>query len=377
MHNEDDAGKGNTTDRQQHSRSIALSIRSLPDPRQMDSSAAAAPAAVDAPDADSAAAAAAAPAAASSASSSKASKNARKKANRKAKAKAASAITSALLAEANALTHATVMGRWFPAFARKGRFRFYYAASTDLSAPVLDWAFLLTKINMQRMYARTAGWGWNDKQKRAETEHADARYIIVTQVEEEEERRETKTGGDAAVASAAASSSAAADSAAAAASAAPVASAAAASSSSSSDGLPAIEGSPVAFCSFRYTLGDIDAAPILYVYELQLESAVQRAGLGRFVMSLVELLAWRAQMLRVVLTVFQSNTPALKLYRDRLHYEMDESDPSLFEVPPEKHTILCKKSKKITEVSQIVLPLVPSDVIAAAVSVPAASAPPA
>lgn len=308
---------------------------------------------------------AAAPAASTSAAgtSSKSSKNARKKANKKAKAKAASALTSALLAQCNALTHSTVFHTWLPAFHRKGAFRFYYLSADDLSDPLLEWAFTLTKINMQRMYQRAQGWGWSDKDKRAEAKHKDARYIIVTQIDEEEQ----KQAEDAAAAAKATPAEASAVSASAAAS----DSAAAAAVSSA----PTFVGSPVAFCSFRYVLGDADSAPVLYVYELQLESCLQRKGLGKFLMSIVELLAWRCQLMRVVLTVFLSNQPALKLYRDTLHYEMDESDPSLYEgMEDEKHTILCKKSKKITEISQIQLPIVPQPQAAPAVAATVAAA---
>jgi hypothetical protein len=95
-------------------------------------------------------------------------------------------------------------------------------------------------------------------------------------------------------------------------------------------------------------------------YELQLEAEVQRKGLGRFLMSLVELFAWRCQLLRVVLTVFHSNKAALHLYRNTLHYELDETDPTLWGHNHEQYTILAKKSKKILSISDIVLPLIPA-----------------
>jgi len=92
-------------------------------------------------------------------------KNQRKKANRKAKARASNAIVSSLLAECNSLRHSTVMQDWFSAFHsyKGGLYRTYYVAASELSEECLEWIFLLTKINMQRMYQRTPGWGWNDK----------------------------------------------------------------------------------------------------------------------------------------------------------------------------------------------------------------------
>ena len=77
-----------------------------------------------------------------------------------------------------------------------------------------------------------------------------------------------------------------------------------------------------------------------------------------FVCVQVELIAWRCQLLRVVLTVFHSNKPALRLYQHTLHYELDETDPSLFDQEVE-YTILAKKSKKINSIADIVLPLLP------------------
>jgi cellulase/cellobiase CelA1 len=125
---------------------------------------------------------AAAPAPAAAAGSSKSSKNARKKANRKANKRAATAATTALLSYCSALRDATVMGEWFAGFRsfRRGggngasasssssvtpssSYRFYYFASDELSDGALEWAFRLTRLNMQRHYDRTEGWGWNDK----------------------------------------------------------------------------------------------------------------------------------------------------------------------------------------------------------------------
>ncbi len=70
----------------------------------------------------------------------------------------------------------------------------------------------------------------------------------------------------------------------------------------------------------------------------------------------MELFAWRCQLLRVVLTVFKKNQPALRLYTRALEYELDETDPSLYEGgDEEEHTILAKQSPNIT--SAIKLPL--------------------
>lgn len=46
-----------------------------------------------------------------------------------------------------------------------------------------------------------------------------------------------------------------------------------------------------------------DASPILYVYEVQLVPAVQRKGLGAFLMTVLKLLAKKSQLEAIMLTV--------------------------------------------------------------------------
>ena len=75
-------------------------------------------------------------------------------------------------------------------------------------------------------------------------------------------------------------------------------------------------------------------------------------------MSVVELFSWRCQLLRVVLTVFKRNAPALRLYTRALDYELDETDPSLHEQEEEEHTILAKQNPKIASTADIKLPIV-------------------
>jgi len=69
----------------------------------------------------------------------------------------------------------------------------------------------------------------------------------------------------------------------------------------------------------------------------------------------VELFAWRCQLLRVVLTVFERNVAARRFYAETLGYELDESDPSLFD-QREQYQILCKRNRKISAVADIRLP---------------------
>lgn len=46
---------------------------------------------------------------------------------------------------------------------------------------------------------------------------------------------------------------------------------------------------------------------LYYSYELQLEPAVQRKGLGKFMMQILELVAFRNNMRKVILTILKNN----------------------------------------------------------------------
>ena len=93
-----------------------------------------------------------------------------------------------------------------------------------------------------------------------------------------------------------------------------------------------ITGGVVAFCHYRFEEDDEDdpSEAVLYLYEIQLCSSVSRAGLGRHLMSLMELVALRAHLPKVMLTVFKQNTGAVRFYLGALKYKLDASDPSKF-----------------------------------------------
>ena len=65
------------------------------------------------------------------------------------------------------------------------------------------------------------------------------------------------------------------------------------------------DGSPVAFSHFRYEMEHEEE--VLYVYEIQLEERARRKGLGRFMMMVLELLAHKADMRKIMLTCFKHN----------------------------------------------------------------------
>ncbi|XP_048536098.1 N-alpha-acetyltransferase 40-like [Triticum urartu] len=96
------------------------------------------------------------------------------------------------------------------------------------------------------------------------------------------------------------------------------------------------------FVHYRFVVEE--DVPVLYVYELQLESSVQGKGLGKFLMQLIELIACKSQMEAVMLTVQKSNTDAMAFYNN-LGYVISSTSPS--RVDPligihRSYEILCK-----------------------------------
>nr|XP_045086004.1 N-alpha-acetyltransferase 40 isoform X3 [Aegilops tauschii subsp. strangulata] len=96
------------------------------------------------------------------------------------------------------------------------------------------------------------------------------------------------------------------------------------------------------FVHYRFVVEE--DVPVLYVYELQLESSVQGKGLGKFLMQLIELIACKSQMGAVMLTVQKSNTDAMAFYNN-LGYVISSTSPS--QVDPligihRSYEILCK-----------------------------------
>ncbi|KAL7240148.1 hypothetical protein ACSBR2_005924 [Camellia fascicularis] len=74
--------------------------------------------------------------------------------------------------------------------------------------------------------------------------------------------------------------------------------------------------------------GAQEEIPVLYVYESQLGPHVQRKGLGKFLMQLIELIAHKNQMGAVVLTVQKENLLAMNFYMSKLRYTISTISPS-------------------------------------------------
>ncbi|KAH9625922.1 hypothetical protein KSS87_023442 [Heliosperma pusillum] len=99
----------------------------------------------------------------------------------------------------------------------------------------------------------------------------------------------------------------------------------------------------VGFVHYRFILEE--DIPVLYLYELQLEPEIQRKGLGRLLMQLLELIAQKSGMSAIVLTVQKTNLSAMLFYTSKLGYSIAGTSPS--RVDPligteNNYEILCK-----------------------------------
>jgi len=174
-----------------------------------------------------------------------------------------------------------------------------YCVST-MPEPLRRWAFDLTKRNMRDAYERT--WGWDNREKRRELSHSDARFLVAhaekkhptverygsetvaRRDDEDDERR--------------------------------------------SELLSLASDDAVAFVHVRFEV-EADDAPVVYVYELQCdaEKDARRKGLGRFLMRAAEAAGSSAGCERSVLTVLKENTGARAFY-EKLGYVPDPDTPA-------------------------------------------------
>jgi len=94
-----------------------------------------------------------------------------------------------------------------------------------------------------------------------------------------------------------------------------------------------------AFVHFRFDIED--SIEVLYLYEIQVEKKVRGKGLGRYLMILMETIAFHYNMKRIVLTVLKSEVNVVKFYFS-LHYEIESYSPL-----DSFYYILSKKNKTL------------------------------
>jgi len=103
------------------------------------------------------------------------------------------------------------------------------------------------------------------------------------------------------------------------------------------------EGTAVAFSHFRFDMDYDDE--VVYCYELQVEQAFRRKGLGRFMMKVLEMLTIKADMLKLMCTIFKHDKPMVEFFRKALKFEMDET--SFIDTAQEQfeYEILCRHNQ--------------------------------
>lgn len=136
---------------------------------------------------------------------------------------------------------------------------------TDMTPDEIDTAFKFVETNMKDLYNQSK-WGWDEKVKRNEMCKESARYLFAID-------------GDANV---------------------------------------------VAMSHFRFDVDD--ELEVLYCYEIQLSEHIRGKGLGKFMMQILELMAMKAKMKKVVLTVFKANERGIHFF-EKLKYVLDDTSP--------------------------------------------------
>lgn len=159
--------------------------------------------------------------------------------------------------------------------------QFYNSLPEHLMKPCLD----LFRQNMGEMY-KTSSWGLNMEEKEKELLHESARFLLV--IDDSEGLQTSGTGS-------------------------------------------ADDPQLLAFSHFRFEVDDDDrpTQEVLYLYEIQISPMVQRSGMGKRFMQIMEILAMQMKMRSVMLTVFKINQDAMTFY-EKLKYGIDESSPSQF-----------------------------------------------
>ncbi|XP_064403043.1 N-alpha-acetyltransferase 40-like [Halichondria panicea] len=158
-----------------------------------------------------------------------------------------------------------------PAFQKYSRNELDVAVSlyrmADLTKDDVKWAFDLMKECVEELYV-SGGWGWNDRKKWDELTHDSACFLMAREVDSDR---------------------------------------------------------PVGFVNFRFDLDD--NVEVIYCYEIHMCPEVRRKGLGKFLMQIVELIGHKANMTKVVLTVFKDNGVSNAFFRDRMKYVDDDTSP--------------------------------------------------
>ncbi|KAK9833811.1 hypothetical protein WJX74_006614 [Apatococcus lobatus] len=166
----------------------------------------------------------------------------------------------------------------FQSYDRNGLLaKLHFSTGMTLSDETHAWAYELCKANMEEMYRPV--WGWRAEEKRMELRDPAARFLIATQQPKQLSSLDIQAYQE-----------------------------------------------RMGYVHWRFE--EDEGRPIMYIMEVQLAQPCQGKGLGKFLVKLLELVARRSGLVKIMLTVMHANMAGQALYK-RLGFVVDDSSPSL------------------------------------------------
>ena len=122
---------------------------------------------------------------------------------------------------------------------------------------------------------------------------------------------------------------------------------------------PSKKPEPEGFLSFMFTHDSVPSVPVLYVYEIHLLAALRGSGVGTTLMRLIEGVAQRVGVKKVMLTCFVSNAKAMEFYH-KLGFAADPCSPGAKVTRTKRveadYVIMSKVVQPIVEVPALAMP---------------------
>lgn len=164
------------------------------------------------------------------------------------------------------------------------RIKFYL--SSTFTNNLLEACMKLFELNMSELYSHSS-WGLDLESKRQELSHDKARYLIVS---EENRLKNVDTTMQ--------------------------------QQQNNSHKI-------IGFAHFRFDVNcyNFPTDAVLYIYEIQVRKEHAGCGVGKRLMALMELMAKRSNVKKLMLTVFKDNTKAMGFYLNKLNYNFDVTSP--------------------------------------------------
>ena len=104
------------------------------------------------------------------------------------------------------------------------------------------------------------------------------------------------------------------------------------------------DGTIAGYSHFKYDMSFDDE--VVYVHEIQIDSDYQRKGLGKFMMQVLEILAIKAEMRKIMVTVYKHNPKASSFFKKTMKYDIDENCPDDNEFEQYDYEILSRVNKR-------------------------------